>query len=357
MNAVTDNGGKREKAARIRVRRDDFIYACARAAARQARCFGKAGVARLVQADDYEAALRMLSESGFEIRRDEDGAVDVEGALDAYLERTLSDILSSVELFAGSDPSENKGALGVFDFLKYPYDCHNIKSAIKCAIRSQSPDALFIPLGTVDKERMEKMLQSGDFSALPAHMAEAADRARALYAASNDPRQIDLALDSACFSDMSDAVQRCNVPAFKRLVEVKSDLVNIMTFIRMSKMRSLFSFADIRENLVQGGSIPAECFVDAEGDEGRLVARLSAGIYAPLADFGEKKLYELERIADDIYISAVKEAAFGISYGPEAIAAFVIAREYEVKNIRIALAAKKAGLSSEEIKERLRDML
>ena len=42
-------------------------------------------------------------------------------------------------------------------------------------------------------------------------------------------------------------------------------------------------------------------------------------------------------------------------FGAEIAIGYIVALEYEVKNIRIILAGKDAGLSPEVIRERLRD--
>lgn len=49
------------------------------------------------------------------------------------------------------------------------------------------------------------------------------------------------------------------------------------------------------------------------------------------------------------------ESAKRISYGPEVLFAFMVAKELEIKNLRIILASKLAGLPSESAKNRLRD--
>ena len=45
-----------------------------------------------------------------------------------------------------------------------------------------------------------------------------------------------------------------------------------------------------------------------------------------------------------------------VSFGIEPLVAYLIARENEVKLVRIVLTGKKIGLPPEEIKERLREM-
>ena len=66
------------------------------------------------------------------------------------------------------------GASGkVFDVFRYPYDCHNIKYALKCFIRGRTLEntlAGMYDFATVSRSPFEA-IQSEDYSALPKHMA------------------------------------------------------------------------------------------------------------------------------------------------------------------------------------------
>ena len=60
-----------------------------------------------------------------------------------------------------------------------------------------------------------------------------------------------------------------------------------------------------------------------------------------------------ERLADDFRMELVR-AAKHTTFGAEVLTAYFYAQEYAVKNIRIVIAAKKAGLAAEIIHERIR---
>ena len=61
----------------------------------------------------------------------------------------------------------------------------------------------------------------------------------------------------------------------------------------------------------------------------------------------------MEKTADDIWMSRAKEAKY-VPFGAPVLLGYLIALEYQTKNIRIILAGKDTGLSSEIIRERLR---
>jgi len=326
---------------RARVRDEDYIYASARAKAREASFMGGDGMERLAAMRDYDAALRFLSENGFELIRDKEGNVNVEAMLDGYLERAYALVNESV-------PDRD-----VFAFLRYGYDCHNLKSAIKAEFRNEDFGRLYMALGRFTEKDIADMVAKRDFSKLPKEMGKAAKKAISVYAATKDPQQIDILLDKACYSDMLKTAESYSQKSFTALVKTKIDLVNLLTFVRVLRMgqgaeESFFRF------FLEGGSLGEKWFAAAFKDGKERTSRaLSGGTYAPLSAFDSLSLAILEKRADDIYIASVKKEAFA-TYGAEVIAAFLVKREFEAKNIRIILAAKKAGLDSALVQERLR---
>jgi len=62
----------------------------------------------------------------------------------------------------------------------------------------------------------------------------------------------------------------------------------------------------------------------------------------------------IEKLFDNKLIEYVKSAKY-ISYGIEPLAAYLIAKENEIKIARIIMAGKLAGIPSELIRERMRE--
>lgn len=61
----------------------------------------------------------------------------------------------------------------------------------------------------------------------------------------------------------------------------------------------------------------------------------------------------MERAADDELMEVAREAKM-VSFGAEILVGYLIAREYEVKNLRILLAGKSVGLTTDALRERMR---
>lgn len=324
----------------INLRDDDYIYSSARAKAREASFMGEDGMARLLATRDYDAALRHLSENGFSLVYDKEGNADVEAMLDEYLEKAYTLVNESVPL---------KDA---FAFLRYGYDCHNVKSAIKAEVRGEDFSRLYMALGNFSEKEIADMVAKRDFSKLPLEMGKAAKRAVSVFAATQDPQEIDKLLDKACYKDMLTAAEGYS-EKFRAFVKVKIDLVNLLIYIRMLRMGQ-GAWEQFLEFFLEGGTLSEAWFASAfkDGKE-RAAKRLLTTPYALLAPFDTLSAAALEKLADDIYFAFVKKEAFA-TYGVCVIAAFMVKRELEARNIRIILAAKKAGLDSAVITERLR---
>lgn len=245
-----------------------------------------------------------------------------------------------------------------FNFLRYGYDCHNIKSMIKCFSRGVSHKDMLIPLGSIDTEVLEDAYATKNYACLPDNMAKGAIIAEEALAASKNPQKVDLILDRACYADMLANAERHGIPMVLRLVRAKIDLTNLLTTVRFSLM-DLKASAEplLGEALIEGGSLDVsfwrERFSEGMSKLGEALEFTSLAKLAPYVS-GNISLRELERGADDMWLGIAKEAKY-IPFGPEILIGYLIALEFQVKNIRILLAGKDAELSASVIRERLRE--
>ena len=95
-----------------------YMYASSRVRALEVGLVGKDRIEQLLNAGSMDELYARLAEYGVTLVKDADGKVKEEETLQGILKRALDDLLESVP------------APELFDFLRYPYDCHNIKSVI-----------------------------------------------------------------------------------------------------------------------------------------------------------------------------------------------------------------------------------
>ena len=324
----------------------DYMYSSARARSLENRIAGAERLSHLADAENSAAIIANLSDLGFEVKLDEKG--------DFYREATLATLLT--EGYSEAEKMVSDPAF--FSFLRYGYDCHNVKTMIKCFFRGVSCDGMLIPLGSVDVAALAEAYKNKDYRCLPANMAEAAKTAEEAFAATSNPQKVDLILDRACYADMLKNAEEYGIPLALKLVKTKIDLTNLCSTVRLSLMKLGAGAASfLGEALIGGGYIDTSYWEEEfSAGVGKLAEGLEYSSYSSLATClsGDISLGELERAADNLWLEVAKEAKY-VPFGPEVLIGYLIALEYEVKNIRILLAGKDAELSRDVIRERLRE--
>lgn len=315
----------------------DYLYASARV---------RAAENRLIGSDKLEAAISARDASEIEGLI---GSIDVKDTSGDKLSAYLADAYSFI---AEISPDQ-----GIASFLRYSYDCNNIKAALKCHFSGSDPHEMMFTFGTVDIKDILQMPITGDYSALPKNMRAAASEAFDAYAETGDPQLIDIILDKACFADMLEAAGESGESFALQLVRMKIDLVNIMMCVRVIRMGGGYSERDVlKRSMIEGGELNCDELY-ACASESEIAALLLGGDYASLAealgDSDKTSLAEIERRCDDIYMKKIKSTK-SLPFGAPILCAYLAAVEYEVKNLRIILAGKRAGLSGERLRERVR---
>lgn len=325
---------------------NEYMYSSARIRALENGLIGQDKLNRLLEMQGPEAVMQALDGYGIRLNR-ESGEETRE---DLFL-RILKDAYAEVDSMMpeGQDLS----------FLRLKYDCHNIKSVMKCYYRHVDPSSMIIPLGTLDVESLQKRMEQHDLENLEGPFAEAAAKADLEYASTQNPQVIDLILDRAYFESAAEAARAFGSDYLCRVVAARADLLNCMMTVRTIRMgQSEASRSLLDRALVPGGVLETSFFEEAfsAGEQALFegLAKTDYYRFSKSALESDLTLATLERLADNAVMEAVREAKF-ISFGPEVSIAYLEGMETAVKNMRILLAGKDSGLSVESIRERLRD--
>ena len=335
----------------------EYTYASARLRALESRIIGRERVEVLIEARSADEVMDRLAEYGLKPAEETEGihvaGISLGETVSATREAMLLEVLR--QAYGEAEAAVPDPAL--FRYFRYPYDCNNIKAAIKCAIRGISPSDMLFDFGTVPADRVETLIREGDYKAWPAAMAEAIPEAREAYDKTGDPRRIDTVLDKACYADMLTAAKATGDETLMGWLAARVDLTNILTTLRLLRMSMGAVGADfLEESLLPGGTLTAAFFMDAYASgEAKLWDALIPTAYDKLSrvEGDPRPLSAVEKACDDLYVEMVREGA-RIPFGAPVVGGYLIGCETAVKNIRILLAAKDAGLSPEVIRERIR---
>ncbi len=333
----------------------EYAYSSARIRFRENSLVTKETYERMLEARSADEVVEIFLETGFD-NRDEKSENTENMAPSERREVVLQKCLKNAYSLIG----EISPLPTLASFLQYQYDCNNIKMAIKCRIRGIEPDVMLFDIGTISTEKIIKMAADQNFTELPENMATAAKEVVVEYAKSKNPQKIDILLDKACFADMLQGAEDTRVPYIEKLVKVKIDLTNFMITLRVLRMRGEDSndLSAFYDSLIDGGEISSGIWKRAyENGEDIVISKLSNSEYGDLAEeidsLGDKTLSAIEKLCDNYWFESAKTSKF-VTYGAPVLVGYIVAIEYQIKNIRIILAGKSAQLSSDIIRERMR---
>lgn len=323
----------------------EYMYGSARIRAMENRMVGRERVNTLIEARSRDEVLARLAEYGLSDK------TDGEGSTEAMLLTLLREAYADVEDAAPE--------AAVFTPFRYPYDCNNVKAAIKCRIREIDPGDMLFDFGSVPASAVMTALDEKKYGVFPPRMAAAIPAACEAYAKSRDPQQIDAILDAACYADMLAAFTDAGNPTLVDWLRAKIDLTNTMICLRIIRMaRGEVGRMFLSDSLLPGGTLPESLFLTAyDGDEEALWASLARTRYEKPVEriaLTDGSLSAIERCVDDAWMELVRAGA-RVPFGAPVLGGYLIGTETAVKNIRIILASKEAGLDKAVIRERVRE--
>ncbi|MDO5755102.1 MAG: V-type ATP synthase subunit C [Tissierellia bacterium] len=328
--------------------RDLFIQASTNTRVKEKSLLDRTQYERLIEAQDLEEALRFLQDSVYQpFIQELDRPQDYEKALSAELKDTYK------EMYQITPVRE------VVDMAALKYDYHNIKVVLKEHIKGADFARMYIDIGNVNIPALQAELDSGSRSQVSVHYRHIINDIYNEYLDLKDPQSIDILADKDYFLRMKRLADQLDVKMFTEYIEDLIDFTNIRTLLRCQVQEKDLEF--LNRVIIDGGTIGKGKFGEylfSSIEEDSPLFR-SARIYYDVRKAinvyeQEGSLSEFEQQMDDTLMNIVKEAK-KVNYGPEVIFGYLLARETEIKNIRIILVSKVNGLPADFIRERLRE--
>ncbi|MGI6485586.1 MAG: V-type ATP synthase subunit C [Tepidanaerobacteraceae bacterium] len=327
----------------------DFLYVSSRVRALETKLLTANVLDRILEAESTEEAFKVLgdTEYGNELANLEN-VYDFETVLESSLKRTYKTIRDSLK------------DRRIVDFFTLRNDYHNLKVILKQKIVNQEVTGYLSKLGQVPVDELRKMADEDITAIVPDSFKRAFAKAWEAYEATQEPQQIDIVIDKALFEELKSLVEEISDDLLQDYFDSLSDLTNIKTMIRLKYMDS-----DVRvlENaLLPGGKLDSDFFLKQFTEQIQaIIDALMSSPYQKVVEegllrwvnTGSPALYE--RLADNYLLNLVRAGLYK-PFGPEPVIGYLVAKEYETNVLRILLVGKINGISSEMIKERLRDV-
>jgi V/A-type H+-transporting ATPase subunit C len=309
-----------------------YAYSFGRVKALEAALIDKAQFKRMAEAPSAAEAAKILSETAY---------ADIEGADIPTMERVLQEELRRVYDLAHHISPRRE----ITDVLQMKYDFHNAKVLLKAEAASREP-AYLVPLGIVEIENLKKAFKER-IKDLPHPLARAVEKARSKYEETGDTQIIDFVMDSEYVQTLLEYSE--GYPFLREFFQMKIDLENIRSFVRCQKFG-----VDFAKVYLEGGTIDLKTFETSRGESlETLLHMVQTRNYSQVVEEGLKQYEEIhrltlyEKLTEDFLIEYVKRAKM-VTLGIEPLLGYILAKEREVKQIRLILLGKLKGVDIEK---------
>ena len=299
---------------------------------------------RMLDAPNFEDAAKMLTDSGYE---------DMSQMTVKQIETALADRRAAVfhEL---ESLVPNAAALDLF---RLKYDYHNAKVLIKSDAMHQNDASLLSASGRIAPDTMQKRFQEDRLRDLPGELGSAAEEAKNLLARSANPQLSDFLLDKAYFREMTGLAEALDSDFARAYVALLADSTNLRSAVRILRMGKDIGY--LQEALVSGGSVSEERLIQGVAGEG-LASVFGGTALSKASQLGSEAvsggtLTAFELACDNAVADYLANAKL-CSFGEESVLAYLAGTENELTAVRMILTGRLAGVPSDTIRERLRDL-
>lgn len=303
-------------------------------------------VERMIGAPDVHEAFRALSESDYSSMLDE---FKTPNQTEKMVMRHLRDVRLDLQNMIGSDS-------GPLQIIWRKYDFHNLKSLIKIQAKDGTVTdlkKLLVPLGSRSRKIWLDFFETGSSRHLRPGWLKLHKKALATFAQTKDPRDIDFLIDQEYFLALQKMTASYS-PFFQGFIKRLIDIFNITLRLRLQNDDNKFS-----ANFAPGGFLPRNIFRKATGLENRIIGfgqgydTLKSGILLALEKSGSFSI--LEKQSDDL-ITTFLHRSKTISFGPEPVFSYWLAKKNNAMIIRTIINSKLAGIPQDRIRHHLRQV-
>ncbi len=329
--------------------RMDFVQGVTITRVLETRLLSKAKIDRMIEAKDIGEVFKTLNETEYSsavagITRNE----DYENILSHELKRVYK-LMREI----------SKDQI-VVDLMALKYDYHNLKVLVKEKKLNKDLSHLYIPIGTTDFQKIKDGFLEGNLKDVQPEFKDAIEAVLKDFEITKDPQRIDLIFDKFYFEHLYKMAVDTKVELFVNYVKDMIDFINIKSSIRLKKQgKDVVFFEDV---LLSNGNIDKDAILFALNDSIENMinrfknSRISSNLIKGLEAYKTtNRLSDLEKYMDNYLIEINKPSKY-VNFGPEPIFSYIVAKEAEIKTLRIIMVSKLNKLSPDATRERVRDL-
>ena len=319
-----------------------YVYTVARLRGMENHILDSAFFSRLMDSAGIDDAVKALGETSYSqwlSGNNFDKAID-------------SEILATCEELERFVP--DKGLIAIF---RLPYDFHNVKVLLKGLFKVRGGEAegrrydLLSKLGTIDVDELTNAIETEEYGFLPYGLTDIIPQCWALWDSSKNAQAVELLLDHQMFRAMLDVAGSLDMPEVTRWVRCKIDAENLRSAVRLGRMN--YDSAKALPFFHDGGNIrpddAAKLLNEPQETWSRILSYMDiGGVLGSLGDTGDMRaaLSDVSKALDDYLVKVLEKAKYSMD-APENVLLFLLTKEAEARNMRVALVCVAGGLDRE----------
>lgn len=247
--------------------------------------------------------------------------------------------------------------ISVFEPFLLENDFHNLKTVLKGVLCGREYERLLIYPAGIDTKIIEKAVCEKRFELLDDFMKTAAERAYRILLKTGDSQLSDCIADAAQMTAQLKRADEIKKPLVLKLVRASVFYGNIKAALRAARAGKGRGF--LEECLTETGIVSKKALTGAAlaGEKALLdllasAKELGGGL---AAEEYKRSAGNFERFVDNYLLKTASESRY-VTIGDEPLVGYMIAKQAEIKNLRIIYSGVKTGQPEEKIRERLREL-
>ncbi len=321
-----------------------YVYAVARLRGMENHILDTAFFSRLMDSAGIDDALKALGETSYSQWISQNGN-NFDKAID-------SEMLSTCEELKTFVPDKE-----LLDIFRLPYDFHNVKVLLKGLFKVRGGESegrrydLLSKLGTINTEELMNAIETEEYGFLPYGLTDLIPQCWQLWDATKNAQAVELLIDHQMFSAMLKVAEDLKMPDVIHWVRSRIDAENLRSAVRLSRMK--YDSPKALPFFHEGGTVRpddmAKLLSEPQETWSRLLSHTDiGGVLSALQDSGDIKtsLSDVSKSLDDYLIKVLENAKYSMD-APANVLLYLLTKEAETRNMRVALVCVAGGLDRE----------
>ena len=322
-----------------------YVYTVARLRGMENHLLDSAFFSRLIDSASIDDAVKALGETSYSQWISQSGTANFDKAIDSEMLATCEELKSFV-------PDKE-----LLDLFRLPYDFHNVKVLLKGLFKVRGGDTegrrydLLSKLGTIETEELMNAIETEEYGFLPYGLTDLIPQCWQLWDQTKNAQAVELLIDHQMFKAMLKVAEDLKMPDIIQWVRFKIDAENLRAAIRLARMK--YDSAKALPFFHEGGTIShddmAKLLNEPQETWGRLLSYTDiGGVLNALQEQGDMKtaLSEVSKSLDDYLIKVLENAKYSMD-APANVLLYLLNKEAEARNMRVALVCVAGGLDRE----------